>query len=174
MYVRVGAGIDLDDDAGEVDERERVDGGLDGREVAGARGPVHHERARGKERAVERPAVAAVPRRAHESHPPRELPLDRLHPRRVHRIRLRGRRSRRAVLPRPQAPRVRVPRFPVPVLPPGRCHAGEQRRGDAAAEEQEPRPRQRGHRLVEQWQPRAVAVAVGLWSPARELPAATQ
>uniref|UniRef100_A0A0A9ERI7 Uncharacterized protein n=1 Tax=Arundo donax TaxID=35708 RepID=A0A0A9ERI7_ARUDO len=135
--LRVCAGIDLDDDAGEVDERQRVDGGLDGCEGAGRRALVHHDRARGQERAVEDAVERAVPEAAHEPHPPRELPLDRLRPRRVHRVRLRG----RVLRPRPQAPRVRVP-LPVPAGS-DVARRDEQRHGDA---EQEPRPRRRGHR----------------------------
>lgn len=146
MYVRVRAGIDPDDDAGEVDERERVDGGLDGREVPGGGVLVDDERARGQERAVQRPVVAAVAEATHEAHPPCELPLDRLHPRRVHRVRQRLRGRRRA-LPGPQPPRVRAV-SPLPV-PRGGClpRRHEQRHGDDEAEE-EPRPRRHGHGLV--------------------------
>jgi hypothetical protein len=78
--VRVGAGVDLDDDADEVDGRERVDGGLDGREVAERRVLVHDERVRGGlegQRGLERAVLEA----AHVPHPLQELPLD-LFPRR--------------------------------------------------------------------------------------------
>jgi hypothetical protein len=135
-YVRVRAGVDPDDDAGEVDERERVDGGLDGREVPGARPPVDDERARGQER-ERRPVVvvgAVAEAAAHEAHPPRELPLDRLRPRRVRRVQLRG--GRRRALLGPQAPRVRVP------VSRGGGHLSrrdEQRHGDDGGAEEEPR-----------------------------------
>ena len=100
MHVRVGAGVDLDDDADEVDDRERVDGGLDGGEVAERRVLVDDERV-GGERPGERVVDRAVLQPAHVPYPLHELPLDRLHPRRVL-------RERRLLLPRrppwPHAP----------------------------------------------------------------------
>lgn len=139
--VRVCAGIDLDDDAGEVDERDRVDGGLDGREVAGGGVLVDDEGARGQQPAVERALERAVASPDHGPHPPRELPLDRLHRRRVHRIvRLRRR------LPRPQP--LRVP-MASPAGAGGRTaqtrRNKQHRHRDAGQEPRRPRPRH-GHR----------------------------
>jgi hypothetical protein len=77
-YVRVGAGVDPDDDADEVHVWERVDGGLDGREVSERRVRVDDERVRGG-RAVQRVLLErAVPEAAHVAHPLHELPLDHL------------------------------------------------------------------------------------------------
>ncbi|BAS94948.1 Os05g0521650, partial [Oryza sativa Japonica Group] len=135
--LRVCAGIDLDDDAGEVDERDRVDGGLDGREVAGGGVLVDDEGARGQQPAVERALERAVASPDHGPHPPRELPLDRLHRRRVHRIvRLRRR------LPRPQP--LRVP-MASPAAAGGRTaqtrRNKQHRHRDAGQEPRRPRPR---------------------------------
>jgi hypothetical protein len=99
--VRVGAGVDLDDDADEVDGRERVDGGLDGREVAERRILVHDERVRGGltgQRGLKRAVLEA----ANVPHPLQELPLDLFRPRRVRRE-----RPQRRGAPQTQAARVR-------------------------------------------------------------------
>lgn len=85
---RVDAGVDADDDASEVDERERVEGGLDGGEIPKFGVLIDGYGAR-REGLVEGALDRAVPEPAHEPDPSREPLLDQLGSGRVRRKRVR-------------------------------------------------------------------------------------